>query len=58
MVEKKVLKQGSETVVMSIDMLDEVSVVMTVPMAVKMAVLKVVSLVEMMDDETAYKMVV
>ena len=58
MVEKKVLKQGSETVVMSIDMLDELSAVMTVPMAVKMAVLKVVRLVEVMDDETAYKRVV
>ncbi len=57
MVVKQVLKQDSEMVVMSIDWSDELSAVMTVPMAEKMVVLKVLRLVDVMDGGTASTMV-
>lgn len=57
MVVKQVLKRDSEMVVMSIDRSDELSAVMTVPMAEKMVVLKVLRLVDVMDGGTASTMV-
>jgi len=57
MVVKQVLKRDSEMVVMSIDWSDELSAVMTVLMAEKMVVLKVLRLVDVMDGGTASTMV-
>ena len=57
MVAKKVLKQDSEMVVMSIDRSGVLSAVMTVPMVEKMVVLKVLRLVDVMDGGTASTMV-